>query len=484
MAIRPLEEIRERTGSTRVPFVVSSTAGTCPVEGCGGTLLTTSESDGSAEVRCLARPHDPDEIRDALGLDPADAEPADETGALTIRDAADAPGGVRSSWTPLDLGPVLSGEYELERPEILVRQDGAALLYAGKTHALYGESESGKSWAALVAAAEILRRDSGRVLFLDFESDAGTVVSRLLALEADAGTLRARFAYVRPDGDPTKSETERPAWGALLAESWALVVLDGVTAALDSYGLDGRHEGDVSTFYRQTLDPLARTGAAVVTVDHVTKSNDARGRFALGSQHKMSALTGAGYLVEPLDRLAPGHVGRLALRVAKDRPGAVRASAGTYRASDRTQEAAVLVLDSREKDRTRVTLDGPRGLDEDGEPRAFRPTALMERVSRYLETAGASSTSAVRRGVSGRTEHIIRALETLEAEEYVSAEDGPRGARVFRSARPYRDEEDPRNTDPREGTRPLRRPGPVPTAPEQVRMTPERVPREGSKGLR
>jgi hypothetical protein len=58
----------------------------------------------------------------------------------------------RTAWDPEPLDDVLSGDYEPEKTVILVRADGVALLYAGKTHSFSGESESGKSWLALLAA--------------------------------------------------------------------------------------------------------------------------------------------------------------------------------------------------------------------------------------------------------------------------------------------------------------------------------------------
>ena len=85
-------------------------------------------------------------------------------------------------------------------------------------------------------------------------------------------------------------------------------------------------------------------------IDHVTKNSDSRGRFAIGAQAKLAGLDGAAYTIEVRKPLGRGMEGALSVRVAKDRPGAVRPNCGAYRASDRTQEAAYVVVDSTAAD--------------------------------------------------------------------------------------------------------------------------------------
>jgi hypothetical protein len=70
--------------------------------------------------------------------------------------------------------------------------------------------------------------------------------------------------------------------------------------------------------------PLAeKTGAAVVAVDHVTKGSERNG-FAIGSQHKIAGLTGAGYTMEMVDPFGRGRSGKAVIRVgSKDREGYV-----------------------------------------------------------------------------------------------------------------------------------------------------------------
>ncbi|MGH3814158.1 MAG: hypothetical protein ACRDUV_17195 [Pseudonocardiaceae bacterium] len=65
-------------------------------------------------------------------------------------------------------------------------------------HWFQGEPESGKSWVAQHAAAEVLN-DGGTVIYIDHESSPDAVVTRLLLLGVDRATIRARLLYVQPE---------------------------------------------------------------------------------------------------------------------------------------------------------------------------------------------------------------------------------------------------------------------------------------------
>ena len=358
--------------------------------------------------------------------------------------AGEGSGRRSSSWEPLDLSAHLDGTHVAEVPSLLARTDGRCLLYPGRVHSLHGESESGKSWVALAAAAAQL--DAGeRVLMLDFESDAATVVGRLLRLGVDPAAIRDRFDYRRPESDPRTLVGDRDVWAGLLARRYSLAVLDGVTEALSIYGVTSKDNDEVTGWIRSTPRALAAaTGAAVVLVDHVVKDADSRGRFAIGGQAKMAALDGAAYVVEVVDPLGVGLLGRVALRVAKDRPGGVRPHAGAWRKGDRTQEAAVVVVDSRTPGRTLVTVDPPRtdqpATPGGGEP--WRPTALMERGTRALEHAhGAGMTrTGLAAAIGGKRAYAFQAVDRLLLEGHVTADAGTGrngGGPLLRLVRPF-----------------------------------------------
>src|SRR5689334_11769285 len=89
-----------------------------------------------------------------------------------------------SSWTPVDLEPILNGEHEPEEPDLLRRTDGVALLYRGRLHAVFAEPEAGKGWLALTASKERLEA-GGTVLYIDYEDTALNVIVRLRDLGVD-----------------------------------------------------------------------------------------------------------------------------------------------------------------------------------------------------------------------------------------------------------------------------------------------------------
>jgi hypothetical protein len=178
-----------------------------------------------------------------------------------------------------------------------------------------------------------------------------------------------------------------------------------------------------------------KTNAAVLTVDHVVKSKDARGRFALGSQEKLNQVTGAAYALEVSQAIYPGARGSLVLRVTKDRIGQVRANSGAWRASDRTQEAARITIDSTEADFVNVIVDPP--LKSAGQ---FRPTHVMESISVYLETClNPVNVREIKENTKGKAEVQVAAMQILVSEGYVERVAGARGANLHRSLKPYRE---------------------------------------------
>lgn len=342
------------------------------------------------------------------------------------------------SWRPQDLTAHLDGSYAPEEPTLLPRTDGAHLLYPGRAHSLHGESESGKSLVAQAEAARLLAAGHP-VLYIDWEADAGAIVGRLLELGAPVAAIREQLTYIRPEASPL-AVREREDWEALLAQTYTLAVLDGVTDAIGTFGAGSTNNDEIATWMRVVPRQIAaRTGAAVVQVDHVTKDADTRGRFALGGQAKMNALDGAAYVVEIAEPIGRNMRGVISLRVAKDRPGQVRPIAGKYRPGDRTQEAARVIVDSTSGERIDITIQAPANLPAAGEPEPpFRPTRLMEKASAFLATLPDGATGyAVEKDVTGKGGHIRTALSRLVEEGYARRASGPRNSIVYFHVKPY-----------------------------------------------
>ena len=146
----------------------------------------------------------------------------------------------RSTWAPVDMTTALT--LEPIEPKYLRYGQNLSVFYPGKTHTLYAASESGKSWVALYAAAQILLGpDDGteRVLYIDHEDDARSIAERLAALDIPAETItnEDRFRYLNPAEPLTNQHNELygPAGDDLhLALEWAptFVVIDGVSEAM------------------------------------------------------------------------------------------------------------------------------------------------------------------------------------------------------------------------------------------------------------
>jgi len=255
---------------------------------------------------------------------------------LEYTEAADAER-ERTSWWPRDLQAIIRGDDPEPEPEYLARQDGHNLFYPGKVNGLIGESESGKTWVALLAVMQTISVGQ-HCLYLDFEDTAAGIISRLRLMGATDRHL-AQLTYIGPDEALHATATQDLA-ETLTTIKPRLVILDGFNAAMTLLGLDLNSNTDATQFSQQLLRPLARTGACVAYVDHVPKNKDARGKGGIGAQAKRAMTTGAAIAVEIMEPFGRGMTGRLRLTVDKDRPGHVRANAIS------AKEAGTVVLES------------------------------------------------------------------------------------------------------------------------------------------
>lgn len=361
---------------------------------------------------------DPDEVE---GVTAPKAEEGETDG--------DEPG----TWRPRDLTAILTGTVQRVEPTLLPRSDGHALLYPGKVHSFHGESESGKS-LVLMGEAVRLMREGQDVLWITFDSDEEEDVARALRFGATAEEIQAHLHYIRPEVAP---KAEAQAYRDMMSRPYGLAVIDGVVDAMGLIlqGAKGDPNEVYSEFFRRFPKRLAdRTGAATVLVDHVTKDTDSRGRFAIGAQAKMAALTGAAYLVEPDKDAAPtaGLVGAVVLRVGKDRPAGVRRYCGPRRARDRTQEAARITIDDT-GDFTIMTVEPPEldpfvTTDAVEGPPVDLPLSLMATISEFLaDKDGGLSKGSVEKAVKGNAGRKRLAIEMLEKLGYLRVEDLGRG---------------------------------------------------------
>jgi len=333
----------------------------------------------------------------------------------------------RSSWYPKPLD--LTGETEEPEPEFLARNDGHRLFYRGKINALLGESESGKTWVALHAVAQSLHLQE-KVIYLDFEDSGKGILSRLRSLGMEDRHFE-NFTYANPDQNLTLDE-RIDLIDALMEIVPELIVVDGVNAAMTLLNLELTSNRDATFFSQQLLKPLALSGACVITIDHVTKSKESRGNYAIGAQAKRADINGAAIMCEVVLPFGRGMSGELTLKVTKDRPGHVRAN------SKEAKFAGTVQLKSSATGSVEMTILAPNG-----ERNRLRPTHLMEAVSKLLEAAqGALSKNAIEKDVKGKAEWVRVACQVLIDEKYVGIENGARNALNLKLLRPYREADD------------------------------------------
>lgn len=329
-----------------------------------------------------------------------------------------------TSWSAVDLDGILRGEEPAERPTRWRRSDGSALLYPGRLHTLVGEPSGGKTWLAAGAVAEAVSEQRIAVV-IDLEDSPRLWVNRLRRLGATDRDIAFGLRYVRPS---ERLEAEGVVdLRASLDEFPSLVIVDAFAGLLALEGADPNAAADVERVYRRILRPVRECGASVLVLDHVTKSRETRGRWAAGSERKLSALDGAAYVLEVDRAFGRGRTGKGHLRLSKDRLGEV----GTP--GDVVADVH-LVDDGTSID---LRLDAPEQHDPDA---PFRPTYLMERVSRVLETSpGPMTSNAVCSSVKGKVTAVRQALSCLVSEGYVSTTDGPRRATLHHHVAEFRE---------------------------------------------
>jgi hypothetical protein len=311
-----------------------------------------------------------------------------------------------STWRLVDLSDALTGT-DIDPPTMWKRTDGRHLIYAGRVHWFQGESESCKSWAAQVIAADCLKACE-HVLYIDFEDDDRGVVARFRALGVTVDQIAAFLHYLRPD-EALHDRQGRVTPGGLdlgdVLESgpFQLAIVDGVTEAMTIEGLELISNADVARWIRMLPKRIAALGAAVIVIDHVTKDTFTQGRYAIGGQHKLAGTTGAAYrftIVRPLSRatgIDPVDA-VVAVTVMKDRPGHVRGHAPDGK-------VGVLQLTAWPDGGVSACLapPGEEGVDP----------GLVGRILGYLADYDGSSTNQVEKGIEGKATAIRDALRWL-----------------------------------------------------------------------
>jgi hypothetical protein len=406
--VRPGKEIRD--GHSAVlhlpdgPFVIFSTDGGLARYALPEARVASGDGWSYSKFGYLAASrHGGDRSEAARRLREVRTERERHTTAAVAADGrADTDEAPPSSWRRVDLSDILAGDYAPVEPALLLRTDNQPILYMGRVNGLFGESGAGKSWVGLLASAERVMAGE-QVIYIDLEDHPPNIVARLRGIGVTVEAIAEHFIYVQPEGPAT--EADIAAIDAMCIDA-ALVVIDSLGEATALHGVEENHGDQYAMWNVRFARHWARIGPAVLTLDHIPKSEDAPTLFAVGTQRKKAAIDGILLRVDQVEAFDRTKAGRVKLTCAKDRNGKFH----------RGQMVAELIVTPSE-DRVELRLEAPAGYSLSGE--VNRPTVLMERVSRWLEINGTSSAREIVTSVEGKDKYLTKAIEVLVAEGHL-----------------------------------------------------------------
>lgn len=223
-----------------------------------------------------------------------------------------------------------------------VRNDGVRLGYRGKTHAIVGAPESGKTLLMVAMACDELRA-GGSVLHLDADDNSADDTFALylsygIGPEVLGDRARFRYSAVATADGARRFVADAADWRPTMA------ILDAVAPFLALFGYDPNSNSDYRAWHAEIPQRLSAFGSSVWQIDHTNRADGDGFRYAGGAGQKLGAISGAQYGVAVVEPFVPGHGGASALKILKDRPGGVRAASP----AGKSPTAAVFRLDSRD----------------------------------------------------------------------------------------------------------------------------------------
>jgi hypothetical protein len=345
----------------------------------------------------------------------------DPLGAQMLSEAA-SNGASSGGWSRVDLAEFIG--LPAEEPQI------AGVFYPGRRHLISGPGEAAKTWLCLGAAVTEIKAGRG-VIWADLDGmGPREIASRLTAYGVTPKEIAARVYFTAPESELDNVQTLR------LLE-WAretkcrMLVSDAFTGFLVRHGLDGHVTKDVEKAW-QRLDPIKDAGLAAVLIDHVVKNPKNRNGEAIGSERKGTAAH-LHFDLKPLEKFQRGGTGRSRIAVTRDR--------GAY--FPRPFAGELVLRSDADTGAVTWTIQAPRD-DE-----TFRPTHLMEKVSKFVEAYPEGVTKrTIESGVGGATDYKRLALETLITEGFVHREIGANRSQLHTSLKPYREADEQEVDEP------------------------------------
>lgn len=239
-------------------------------------------------------------------------------------------------WSVVDLQPAWDGQRVKPTATVLTRSDNTTLFLPGINY-MFGDSGDGKSWVAVIAAAQLITAGCDVVWITYEDPNEDELVERLKQLGAKSEDVTAHFHVVIA----TEPLTYGIGWLGRLTRrtNAALVVIDSTGEACAVEGIDEDRDADWGPWARRTFrhlidvcaDPnwddadntATNNTVAIWPIDHATKAKD-NPFFPSGTKRKRAAVTGLMVLLNVRQMFARGQIGRVQLVTAKDRSGRFR----------------------------------------------------------------------------------------------------------------------------------------------------------------
>jgi hypothetical protein len=322
-----------------------------------------------------------------------------------------------STWHRVNLGPYLKGEVEILEPDVLRFDDGSrGLFYSGRVNGVHADSGLGKSMLIGYAAGQEMNNGEN-VLWIDLEDpNPSFLIERLRGFGVHVDTIAEHLDYRSPqEGFDDWAVDELAATAT--RDNVRLIVIDSLGEAFGLEGIDENADRDVGPWLRRVARRFADTGAAVVIIDHSTKSQD-NPLHASGSKRKRAAITGASFLIDASRPLSREHGGQLRLTAAKDRNGFYQ----------RGKVAAVVDFNVYPDGTTVHVSQASTPTPE--EAAAAKLDKLVRAAVQVVKTDGTSpSKNAIVLAMgSGRTEDKRAAVDIAVSRGYLKAEPGRNNA--------------------------------------------------------
>jgi hypothetical protein len=311
---------------------------------------------------------------------------------------------------------------------------GFSFLHGGTGVLISGPTGAGRS-SLVQACAYDAARAGLRTCYLGFEitrAEFNVRAARLARLRGDVvdDVLRRDLALVRYVDLPAAIErawAEPEEWAARVATAYQVVVVDPLSAVESALPLNFEQSNhDFVRFYDRIVQPITSRGVLVALIDNVGHAIDAKTRpkGASAKSDRADLTFSCALHAEP-----PG----LVIRAHKVR---------IVRAAFRRGDEWLFVRDTQEIERR-------ASADDAG---AFRPTVLMEKVSRVVEEQPGATLNTIKRSVSGKREYLTAAIERLVAEGFAERRQDGQARRHF-VLRPYREADENTPGQPGPGRR-------------------------------